>query len=304
MERIQQWFYLKPPALRWLLAVNIGLFVVFFAFGLVDLLTGIGLSRLFEFLMLHPGVPGILLKPWQVLTYAFVDPVLNPFGVIGFIFSMMWLAWLGQDYEQFYGSHRLLSLYILSTLGGALFAILLTLLPGANPAFLTPQFGAWTPVVALLVCVATINPDREIGLFLLGLVKLKWVAVGVVVLFGVLGLFGGQTTILGGALVGYLFARAQQQGSDWGAWARPLFDSAPRRAPRTRQAKPSVMSKVDDWMGREEPTPRSAPRRTAQAPPKKRGATDVDRILDKISETGYDSLTDDEKKVLYEASQR
>ncbi len=286
--RVQLWRAGLPPALRLLLTVNLGLFAVVVV---AAILGAFGLTlpyTLLEFLAL-PGDPGTaLFRPWTPFTYGFVNLIGGAsaiWGIISFAFAMYWLNWLGRDYEESYGGYRLFGLYLGSALFGAAVALALGAL-GTNPLFRPLYFGAWGPATAVLVAVATLHPRRGVGLFLLGIVQLKWIAVA----FVVLSLFNPDASFLGAALFGFLFAKAQQSDVDLAAWARPLFN---RRRPSSRSAPRPVRV----------PFGRSAAKAEPAAKPARRGGSrDIDEILDKILEKGYDSLTAEERTILDRAS--
>ena len=279
LARFQLWRLLLPPALRILLTVNLAIFLV----GAVSaILAAFGLTlpfRLLEFLML-PGDPGaVVTRPWTPLTYGFTNLIGGAgaiWGIVSFVFAMYWLVWLGRDLEQEHGSHGLFGLYVGSVVFGAAVAIGLGAL-GDNPLVLPFYQGAWGAATAVLVAVATLHPNRQIGLFLLGVISLKWIAIA----FVVLSLFRPDATFLGAALFGFLWAKAYQRGFDLSAWARPVFGE--RRGRRAAAPRSSPFSRTP---------PASA------KPPKRRGLTDVDDILDKILEKGYGSLTKEERAIL------
>ncbi len=286
--RFQLWRAGLPPALRLLLTINLVVFAVVVA---AAILAAFGLTlpyTLLEYLAL-PGDPATaLVRPWTPFTYGFVNLVGGAgaiWGIISFAFAMYWLNWLGRDYEESYGGYRLFGLYLGSALFGAAVALALTGL-GANPLVRLLYFGAWGPATAVLVAVATLHPRRGIGLFLLGVVQLKWIAVA----FVVLSLFNPDATFLGAALFGFLFAKAQQNGVDLAAWASPLFNRRRRSAPAANVVRMPL--------GRS-----AAKKKAASAQGARRGgARDIDEILDKILEQGYDSLTDEERRILDRAS--
>ena len=124
------------------------------------------------------------------------------------------------------------------------------------------------------------TPDRPIGLFLIGTVPMKWVAIGAVVLELA---FSKDPSHLGAAIAGTAFAFAEKRGVRLGAWAGVLF--------RDRPARRAAASRYDATPSR--PTTRAAARR-----PPRPVAMDVDAVLDKINESGFDSLTPEERQVL------
>jgi membrane associated rhomboid family serine protease len=304
--RFRLWRAALPPALRLLLTVNVATYVAFVLLSIPNL--G-GVMR--EWLALPLGLDATLFRPWTILTYGFTNAYPGFFGLLTFVFGALWLNWLGRDYEETYGSHRLFGLYVVGVLGGAaLAAVFSAVVTGAS------GFGAWcgiwAPLLAVLCCVAVLHPDRGIGLFLIGVVPLKWIAI----VFVVLELaFSKDPTHLGAALTGALFGFGQKRGVDLAAWARPLFER--RRAAASgrggRSAGPSVGDRVKRAFAREEaeapppragrgPAPRPRPERRPRPGPA--GQDEVDRILDKIIESGFEALTDEERRILDEASRR
>lgn len=304
-DRFRRWYRMLPPALRVLLTVNTVLYVGWVLIGLL----GLGGVRgfLLQVFALHPEPPGVLLRPWQLLTYAFLHAQPGFWGFIAFAFHMLWLYWLGREYEELYGGHRLFGMYVLAALGGAVLAVVTAaLLPGTLP----PVAGAMGAVLGVICAIATLNPDRGIGLLILGVIPMKWIAIGflaISVLFA-LGAPSYVAVYLGAAGTGYVFARAQQRGRDLAAWARGLFPKPYSPYGYGGGAdEPGMLARVGAWVRRKPAAEEApAPRGRAAKPSRRTPAspTDIDRILDKISERGYDALTAEEKRALYEASKR
>ena len=283
MLRFRVWYGALPRALRLLLTVNVVLTAAWLVLRFVPAVA----APLAEALALQTDASAAF-RPWTLLTYAFFNPVGDFWGLVSFAFAMLWLYWLGREYEEVYGSHRLFGLYVLAALVGALAAVLLAL--AGRPGAYADAFG---PALGLLCAVAAVNPRQEIGLFLIGVVPLKWVAIGFVVLDALLS---PNATHLGAAGLGAVFGLAQRRDLDLASWARPLF--RPRRArPAPTRAAPARR--------RSEPPEEAPPRRRRAAPrpkPARGGPSEVDRILDKILEQGYESLTDEERRILDDAS--
>lgn len=312
-DRFRRWYRMLPPAVRVLLTVNTVLYVAWVLLRILGL--GSVTGFVVQMLALHPEPPGIFLRPWQVLTYAFLHVQPGLWGFIAFAFHMLWLYWLGREYEELYGGHRLFGMYVLSALGGALLAIgAAAAIPGPGAGF--PVAGAMGAVLGVICAIATLNPDRGIGLLIIGVVPMKWIAIGFLAI-SVLFAFGQWTYMavyLGGAGTGYVFARAQQNGRDLAAWARGLFPRAySPYGSYGGSSEPGLFKRVGGWVSRR---PGSAAERDVKTAPARRGvrsrtaeagATEgntVDRLLDKINERGYDALSDEEKQILYEASRK
>jgi hypothetical protein len=287
--RFQLWRAGLPPALRLILTVNLGVFAVA---AVAAILAAFGLggpARLLEWLAL-PGEPGALVRRlWSPLTYGFTNLVGGGgiWAIIGFAFAMYWLNWLGREIEETYGGYRLFGLYLMSALFGAAVALALAVLPIPFP-LRDLYFGAWGPVTAVLVAVATLHPTRGVGLFLLGIVQMKWIAI----VFVALSLFAPDATLLGAALFGYLFAKALQADIDLSAWLRPFFERRPAPRPEKATSRSGSARAVSA-----DPAPvRTLGRRAAVAT-----APTVDEILDKILDKGVDSLTPEERRILDDA---
>ena len=286
MSRFQLWRALLPPGLRVLLSANLALVALAVVGAILAAFRVPVLAELLEWLAL-PGLPeAALARPWTPLTYAFTTLIGGGgvWALISVAFALYWLAWLGREIEAEGGAHRLVGLYVGSALFGAAIALGLAALSPAAPGVRPFYDGAWGPVTAVLTATAVRAPDRPVGLFLLGVVPMKWIAVG----FVVLSLLAPNAALLGAALFGALFGAAWNRGVDLAAWARPLF--AVRRAP-ARTTRPARTTAV----GRTAP-PARATRAAAPEPP-----PDIDRILDKILDHGVDSLTDEERRILKRA---
>jgi len=263
-----------------LLTVNLASYLAFLVILVLGMF-GAPLDAVLEWLILSPNPAVVVTRPWTPLTYGFVNAFGGFFGLISFVFGFYWLNWIGRDLEETYGGGFLFGTYLLGALGGAALALVLAAVLPAVP--LRPYFGLWTPTTAVLCALATLQPDRQIGLFLLGVIPMRWVAIGFVVLSLV---FSGDLTVVGAALAGYGLAKAYRSGRDLTAWAGPLFGARRRR----KAASPSP---------RRSPFARAAP--TASASTRSAGLRDVDAILDKILEKGYDSLTPEEREILARA---
>ena len=161
---------MQPEALRTLLAVNV---VLYLAWGL--LLRHIGLTSylFYEHLALHPEVPRILFEPWQLITYNVLHLGGGLGGFLHILFNMLWLYWLGRGYEDMHGSHKLFAVYILAGIGGGLLTVLIYSF-GGQSAYV---YGASASVIGVIFTVATLYPDRGLGLLFIGVIPLKYLAI-------------------------------------------------------------------------------------------------------------------------------
>jgi membrane associated rhomboid family serine protease len=232
-----------------------------------------------EYLAIPAYLPKLLVRFWTPLTYMFMHD-----GIFHIVFNMLWLYWLGQIFEEYTGYKRTLGLYLMGGFVGALFYILsYNFFPVFAPVLsVSTAVGASASVMAVIVATATLLPDYTIPLFIIGPVKLKWLAIAYII-FDFLSIAGpnagGEIAHLGGALIGFVYIKRLQKGHDWISSITNLFKAGPRL---------SNMKVVA--------------RNNAKKGPSRPRQEDVDQILDKISKSGYESLNKEEKEILFRAS--
>lgn len=235
----------------------------------------------------------LLVQPWSPVTYMFLHA-----GVFHILFNMLWLYWFGRLFLDLFSAKHFRGLYILGGLcGGLLYMVAYNVFPYFRPYIDSSYLlGASASVLAIAVATAVREPDYRINLLFFGSVRLKYLALVLVVtdlMFITSSNGGGHIAHLGGALAGLWFARAFQQGYDPTRWINWLIDKAEGWfAPRSRK-RPKM--KVH-YGGRAADYEYNARKREREA--------EIDRILDKLKKSGYDSLTEKEKKSLFDASKR
>lgn len=281
-------------ALTQLILINVLVFVVLLL-GRVILRLSTQTDDVFESIMDYialPANPGILLtRPWTLFSYFFTH---REFFHI--IFNMLNLYWFGMIIREYLGDRKLVSLYILGgLLGGLFFLLFYNLIPYYQPrAVYASMIGASASTLAVTVAAATLLPNYTFNLLLIGPVKIKYIAAFFVLLSisGAIGdNAGGNLAHLGGAFLGFLFIKQLQRGSDLGRpvhavadFFRNLFKPRPAvKVTYRNQKRASTLAGA----GGVEPS-----------------QTEIDVILDKISHSGYESLSKEEKQKLFRASQR
>ncbi|MFI5160534.1 MAG: rhomboid family intramembrane serine protease [Sphingobacteriales bacterium] len=232
-----------------------------------------------DYLGLPSYLPELLRHFWTPITYMFLHA-----SFFHILFNMLWLYWIGQIFEEYLGNKRTIGVYLLGGLtGGFLYVFfyntlpLFTQTPGLVEASTT--VGASAAIMAIIIATATLLPDYTISLMFIGPVRLKWIALFIVILdfLGISGLnAGGEISHLGGALFGFVYVKQLQRGHDWVGFFTNLF--------KKRSKLKVVASNGAKKAG-------STPRQE-----------EIDRILDKISQSGYDSLNKQEKEILFRAS--
>lgn len=287
-------FSRRDNALNQLLLINILVFVVLILIKAVAFLGGgVGIYESIVRLFSLPADLGALVRrPWAVLTYAFLHQ-----GFLHIIFNLLNLYWFGSLVREYLGDRKLVSLYILGALAGAaLFLLAYNLVPAYRNGPLAEVLGASGAVTAIIVAAATLLPDYTFNLILIGPVKIKYIAI-VIVIISLAGIdggnAGGEIAHIGGAILGFSFVKLLQSGTDLGRpvqaigdWVGGLF-SGRSRLRVTHRSRPAE-------------APATA-RKSAVVKPEQ---DEIDVILDKISRSGYESLSKDEKQKLFRASQK
>ncbi len=235
------------------------------------------------------GLPGSIyevpLKFWTLFTYSFTH--YDIFHVFG---NMLGLYYFGQIIYEFLGSKKLLSLYIYGGLaGGILYLLAFNLLPVFKDHSSAYLVGASACVYAIVVGAATLSPDYTVFLMFLGPVRLKYLAAFFILISfaGTLGVNSfGNIAHLGGALLGFVFIKELKKGNDWGVPLFKLVDFTSSIFKRKSKLKVTHKTILKN------PTRDSSPNQE-----------EIDKILDKISASGYSSLSKEEKEKLFKASQ-
>ncbi|HTE00346.1 MAG TPA: rhomboid family intramembrane serine protease [Mucilaginibacter sp.] len=229
-----------------------------------------------DYLRMPSYLPQLLTRFWTPITYMFMHA-----GIFHILFNMLWLYWLGQIFEEYLGKKRIVGVYLLGGLTGALFFVLAynTLPLFTDVVNGSTVVGASASVMAIVIATATLLPDYSISLMFIGPVKLKWIAIFYLIIdfLGTAGPnAGGEFAHLGGALFGFIYIKQLQRGHDWVGGIAKIF--------RSRSKLKVVSTNANK-------NPDAQPRQE-----------EIDRILDKISKSGYESLNKQEKEILFRAS--
>jgi membrane associated rhomboid family serine protease len=243
-------------------------------------------SEVIQWLAVPADFSRLLFRPWTIISYMFVHT-----GFFHILFNMLWLYWMGKILVEYLGTKKLFNLYILGGIAGALMYILsYNLFPlFRNAAFHPPMIGASASVLAITVAIATLIPNYKIFIFLIGPVALKYVA-GIIVLLDLLNLGSADNVAhfahLGGALFGFIYIRQLKNGTDLGGWFADFIEKVTpgNKTPRMK-VKHSRPIKDEEYNMSKKATQER-----------------LDDILDKISKSGYGSLTKEEKEFLFNSS--
>jgi membrane associated rhomboid family serine protease len=278
-----------------LIIINV---VIFLAIGVISVVGKIsGAETIPDFIYKQFSIPPtfaeFLSRPWTLITYMFAH---SRWDIFHILFNMLVLYWFGKLFVEYLGSDKLVAVYVLGGLAGGLLYLLMF---NTVPYFIersgfNGMVGASAAIYAIVVSTATLLPNYTFFLLFFGPVKIKYIA-AVYVVISFLGTTqenaGGNIAHLGGALIGFVYIKQLQAGVNWGLWItvtidwfKDLFKSKP---------KVKVTYRGEENTSKKPSTPAS-----------KASQAEIDIILDKISDRGYESLTKEEKEKLFNASKK
>ncbi len=217
-----------------------------------------------------------IIKPWTFFTYAFIHEKL-----FHLIFNMLVFHWFGNLIIEYLNKNRMLFIFWAGVLGGG---ILYALFFDGNQLI-----GASAGIMALVIASATLLPNYEIVLAIFGRIKLKYVGIAYLVidLLSMMGSnAGGSMAHLGGAFIGFLTIKQIQAGNDWSSIVISINNFIDKIF--TRKNKLKIVHQSEQQA--------QASRAVSQA--------EVDQVLEKITKSGYDSLSKSEKELLFKASKK
>jgi membrane associated rhomboid family serine protease len=231
--------------------------------------------------------PSNLLKPWTLITYAFLHA-----SFWHLFFNMLVLNFSSRLFLTFFTEKQLLGLYILAAIFAGLSFILFFNILHYKGSIV----GASAAIMAILVGVTTYQPLMFIRLIFIGNVKL-WHFTGVIILLDFLQIgmenTGGHISHLAGALFGIIYTKTLVNGTDLASGLNKIIDwFATLFSPK----KATPFKKVH-----RNPKPINVVKTASKIVTKDKTQQQIDEILDKISKSGYDSLTAHEKEFLFKA---
>lgn len=274
--------------------INVGIFVLTSLVSVIWVLFNWGVPAWLKCFQLPAWLPLFVKQPWSLFTYMFLHA-----GVLHLLFNMLWLYWFGQMFLSVYSARHFRGLYLLGGIcGGLLYMLAYNVFPYFNQyIYGAILLGASASVLAIVVATAVRMPEYRVNFMFIGAVRLKYVALFVVLLdllFITSNNGGGHIAHLGGALAGWWFASSLQQGRDVTKWINNCLDWLSggfkmKKAPKKPKMKVNKGGKAQDYDYNAR---------------KKQQSEEIDRILDKLKKSGYSSLTEEEKKRLFDASKK
>lgn len=279
-------FFLQKNVLSRLILINVIIWVICLFISVFTWLFNISdISFVTKLFAVPSDFSALAEKPWSVFTYMFLQ---EEFWHL--FFNMLMLYYGGKIFLQYFSQKQLLLTYIFGGLIGALFFILAF---NAFPVFENMKghafaLGSSASVLSILIAAATYRPDYTLNLFLLGQVKMKWVAIVFVVIDFLSiskGNSGGHIAHLGGALWGFLYALMLKNDFD----IYKIFKKRAKiRVKTVNSENYHKRPKTDEQFNAE----------------RAKEQEEIDRILEKIAKSGYSSLSDREKEFLFRQSKK
>ncbi len=282
----------KGSNLTRLIYINIAVFLLLHITGIFLYLFNHGelLTYVAGLFAVPAELPVLGSRPWSLFTYMFLHK-----DFFHLLFNLLWLYWFGKIFLSCFDEKRLLNIYLLGGLAGGsffilsynLFPVLTENLPGAK------ALGASASVMAIVVAVAAYAPKHQMYIVFIGPVKIMYVALAGFILSSLVDFSvntGGKIAHIGGALLGYVFALYYKQGKDITLWFERIlntifafFRPSPGKMKVSYKKPPSTDIEYNALKVEQQ--------------------KEVDKILDKISSRGYDSLTKEEKETLFKSGQ-
>jgi len=281
----------KANSLSRLIYINAIVFLVFLVFEIISFLFN---NPDIEAVVLHlfaipASLKTLLVRPWTLITYMFTHK-----DIWHILFNMLWLYWFGKIFLDYLDQRKLVAIYFLGGISGAIVYVLSF---NIFPAFTgmvhdSVAIGASASVMAIVISTAAYIPDYSINLFLLGRIRIKYIALAIFILTSFMDFSvnsGGKLAHMGGALFGLLYILNLRKGKDIAKGFNRIIDFLATLFKPRKKMKVSYKRPVTDYEYNKIKSDRQLK---------------INQILDKISKGGYDSLTKEEKEFLFSESQK
>lgn len=297
-EEIKRQFK-QGSVLTRLIIINLSMFVainvvhvLLFLFSTDAQSVALTIQEIMNWLSMPSAVQDFVGKPWAAITYMFLHK-----DFLHILFNMLWLFWFGRIFLSYIDEKKLLGVYLAGGLSGAaLYMLAYNIFPAFSEYVpYSVMMGASASVMAVVFAISFYVPDYKINLLLIGPIKLKYIAVFAIVLDFMMiasNNAGGHIAHLGGALFGYIFISQYKKQKDITRWAWGLFYP---------QKKSGKRKKSNPHMHVSYKKPKTDMEYNKQKVSEQK---ELDKILDKIAQSGYESLSKKEKEMLFKMSNK
>jgi membrane associated rhomboid family serine protease len=300
LDEFKHAFNRPDNGLLQIILINLVVYVGLIFLRVILTLTGGGqvYDQIMQWIMLPAAIPEFLTRPWTLVTYFFLHE-----RFFHILFNMLFLYWFGKIIKEFLGGSKVVNLYVLGGLAGGVFYILIynTIPFFAERIDSSMMLGASAGVFAVVVGAATFMPNYTILLMFIGPVRIKYIAIFYVILAFAQTTgsnAGGELAHLGGAALGFIYIKQLQQGTDWGKWIHSFFAFIKSFFVRQPKVKVSYRKSAKAKSQSKSTSSQSATAKSLDSTSQE----EIDAILDKISQFGYESLSKEEKQKLFNAS--
>jgi len=243
----------------------------------------------FNWMAVPVDLSKLILRPWTLITYNFLH-----LEFLHILFNLLWLFSFGRLFLYYLDSKKLLSTYMLGGLsGGLLYIIVFNLFPLFEPVReISVALGASASVMAIVVAISTYAPNHHVYFPFLGNIKIKYIAIIFVIsdlllIYNRSSNLGGHIAHIGGALFGFYYIKQLRKGIDISTRFNRLMDSFFALFKKRTKMKVSYKKTETDM--------EYNARKVSEQ-------KEIDRILDKIAKSGYESLSKNEKEQLFRQS--
>jgi membrane associated rhomboid family serine protease len=273
----------EGSALTRLIYINLGVFLVFRILNVFFFLSGTPFPFM-DWLALPADFSALASRPWTLITYMFLH-----FDFLHILFNLLWLYWMGQIFLSYFDQGKLVTIYLLGGIFGGLFYVAgYNLFPVFSQIVTDSRLlGASASVIAIVTALAVHAPNHTLHLMFIGPVKMKYIALFSVLMY-VIGISssnaGGNLAHLGGAFWGVIYVLQLRHGIDLGKGINGLFSGLKKTFSPKPKVKVSYRKPVDDIEYNRQ---------------KNQDQKRMNEILEKISKSGYDSLSKEEKEILF-----
>lgn len=294
LDDLKSFFKSKNILLR-LIIVNVAVWISIMFLGVIfDLFQINFIENIISWLAVPASLGKLITRPWTLITYMFLH-----IDFWHILFNMLWLYWFGKIFLEYLSERQLVTTYILGGLAGALFYILsFNIFPKFQDAYLqSVALGASASVMAIVVSISYYVPNYRIHLLFFGPVKIFYIAIFSIVLDVIMissGNSGGHLAHLGGAIWGFYYIYLLRKGTDVSHYFKGISLSMFTKP--FKRTKKAHFKNVHT---------NARPKKDVDYNFQKRqDQKNVDEILDKISKSGYESLTKQEKELLFKTSNK
>jgi len=273
----------EGSALTRLIYINLAVFLVIRLANVFYFLAGIPFPFL-DWLALPADFGTLASRPWTLLTYMFLH-----FDFLHILFNLLWLYWMGQIFLGYFDQNKLVSIYLLGGITGGLFYVAGYNLFPVFSGFIADSrlLGASASVIAIIAALAVHAPNHTLHLMFIGPVKMKYIALFSVLMY-VIGISstnaGGNLAHLGGAFWGMIYILQLRRGIDMGKGINQMNTGIKKLFAPKQNVKLTYRKPVDD---------------IEYNRMKNQDQVHMNEILEKISKSGYDSLSKEEKEILF-----